>query len=85
MIAISQPGNIGTAANPQKAPPSTVILPATGSSTGAIFDHVVIIVMENEGIYDICRRNPPPCSTSGPAPYMAALANNYTIGSQYLS
>src|SRR5207253_1445189 len=50
-----------------------------------IFDHVVIIVMENEGIYDICRQNPPPCSITGPAPYVAGLANNYTIGSHYLS
>ena len=41
--------------------------------------------MENEGIYDICRQNPPPCSITGPAPYVAGLANNYTIGSHYLS
>lgn len=40
--------------------------------------------MENEGIFDICRDSPPPCSTTK-APYMAGLANNYTIGSQYLS
>src|ERR1700756_5608164 len=52
---------------------------------GTYFDHVVIIVDENEGIYDICRSSPPPCSTSGPAPYMAGLANTYGIASQYLS
>jgi len=52
---------------------------------GTYFDHVVVILMENEGIYDICRQNPPPCSTTGPAPYLAGLANNYTIGDQYLS
>jgi hypothetical protein len=85
MIAISQPGSIIFSADSQKAPPSIVIQSATGSLTGSIFDHVVIIVMENEGIFDICRQNPPPCSTTGPAPYMAGLANNYTIGSQYLS
>ena len=84
MIVVSQSGR-SFAPNPQKAPTSTAILPSTGTLTGTIFDHVVIIVMENEGIYDICRQNPPPCSITGPAPYVAGLANNYTIGSHYLS
>src|SRR6267378_3195413 len=84
-IVVSQPERISFSPNPHKAPASMATLPAAGSLTGAIFDHVIIIVMENEGIYDICRRNPPPCSTTGPAPYVAGLANNYTIGSQYLS
>src|SRR5690348_3202033 len=57
----------------------------TAAPPGTYFDHVVIIVDENEGIYDICRSSPPPCSTSGPAPYMAGLANTYGIASQYLS
>src|SRR5436853_251905 len=83
-IVVSQPGT-SFAPNPQKAPTSTAILPSTGTLTGTIFDHVVIIVMENEGIYDICRQNPPPCSITGPAPYVAGVANNYTIGSHYLS
>jgi len=52
---------------------------------GAFFDHVVIILMENQGIFDICRDSPPPCLTSGPAPFMAGLANSFGIGSQYLS
>src|SRR5467141_1137093 len=84
-IVVSQPERISFSPNPHKAPASMATLPAAGSLTGALFDHVIIIVMENEGIYDICRRNPPPCSTTGPAPYVAGLANNYTIGSQYLS
>src|SRR5438094_3495824 len=84
-IVVSQPGRISFTQNPQKAPASTAILSSAGSLTGTIFDHVVVILMENEGIYDICRTSPPPCSTSGPAPYMAGLANNYTIGAQYLS
>ncbi len=54
-------------------------------AAGAYFDHVVIIVMENEGVGDICHQTPPPCLTSGSAPYIANLANNYTIGSHYLS
>ena len=65
---------------------STTVLVSPGTApAGAYFDHVIIILMENQGIYDICRASPPPCSTTGPAPYMAGLANNYTIGAQYLS
>jgi len=56
----------------------------TGSSVGTYFDHVVVILMENEGVHDICNDSPPPCLTTE-APYIAGLANNYTIGSQYLS
>jgi len=57
----------------------------TVAPSGAYFDHVVIILMENQGVYDICLSSPPPCSTSGPAPYMAGLANAYGIGARYLS
>jgi len=85
MVTSLHPGNIGLAASPSKPQASTTIQPATGSLTGTIFDHVIIIVMENEGIQNICSQSPPPCSTSGPAPFMAGLANNYTIGAQYLS
>jgi hypothetical protein len=42
-----------------------------------------MIMMENEGISDICGRNPPPCSGVY-SPYMSSLANSYGIGSQYL-
>lgn len=51
---------------------------------GAYFDHLVVIMMENEGIYDICQSNPPPCNGSN-APYMSGLANSYGISEQYLS
>ena len=65
---------------------STTVLVSPGTApAGTYFDHVIIILMENQGVYDICRTSPPPCSTTGPAPYMAGLANNYTIGAQYLS
>ena len=64
---------------------TTVLVSPATASAGAYFDHVVIILMENQGVFDICRTSPPPCSTSGPAPYMASLANNYTVASQYLS
>src|SRR5256712_1979987 len=56
----------------------------TGMATGAYFDHTVIIIMEDHGVQDICAQNPPPCSGANGAPYMAGLANNYAIGSQYL-
>src|SRR5215813_2973118 len=68
------------------SPGSTQLAPTP--PTGTYFDHVIIIVMENEGIQEVCHQNPPPCLTSGPsgsAPYMANLANNYTIGDHYLS
>src|SRR5213083_2101514 len=58
--------------------------PQTGMATGAYFDHTVIIIMEDHGIQDVCAQNPPPCLGSNGDPYMASLANNYAIGSQYL-
>ena len=58
--------------------------PQTGMATGTYFDHTVIIIMEDHGIQDVCARNPPPCLGSNGDPYMASLANNYAIGSQYL-
>jgi PKD repeat protein len=76
---------IGIVSAPQFARLVSAPTPSNGAVMGTYFDHVVIIVMENEGVYDICRSSPPPCLTSGPAPYMAGLANNYTIGAQYLS
>src|SRR5216117_3307316 len=57
--------------------------PAT-SPTGNYFDHLVVIMMENEGINDICGSNPPPCNGSN-TPYMSSLANSYGISQQYLS
>ncbi|MBO0887904.1 hypothetical protein J2P12_02260 [Candidatus Bathyarchaeota archaeon] len=58
--------------------------PTRATPTGSYFDHVVIIMMENEGIRDICNSNPPPCN--GPnAPYLSSLANTYGISEQYLS
>jgi len=58
--------------------------PQTSMATGAYFDHTVIIIMEDHGIQDVCAQNPPPCLGSNGDPYMASLANNYAIGSQYL-
>src|SRR2546425_4883626 len=63
--------------------PVAVIQPSASASNGAYFDHVVVIMMENEGISDICNSNPPPCSGSN-SPYMSSLANNYGISQQYL-
>src|SRR5207247_9004938 len=64
---------------------TTVLVSPATATAGTYFDHAVIILMENQGVFDICRSSPPPCSTSGPAPYMARLANNYTIASHSLS
>src|SRR5436309_7972697 len=57
---------------------------ALASQLGNYFDHLVVIMMENEGINDICGRNPPPCNGSN-TPYMSSLANSYGISQQYLS
>jgi Phosphoesterase family/PKD domain/Bacterial Ig-like domain (group 3) len=53
-------------------------------SSGTYFDHVVIIMMEDHGINNICARSPPPCLSTNGDPYAAGLANSYGIGSQYL-
>jgi hypothetical protein len=65
--------------------PTASATPATAASTlsGTYFDHVVIIVMEDHGMMDICARNPPPCSSSNGDPYTAGLANTFGIGSHY--
>ena len=57
---------------------------SNGVMTGTYFDHSVIIIMEDHGIWEVCAQNPPPCSSANGDPYMASLANGYAIGSQYL-
>ncbi len=57
---------------------------ALATPLGNYFDHLVVIMMENEGINDICSSNPPPCNGSN-TPYMSSLANSYGISQQYLS
>jgi len=52
--------------------------------SGTYFDHVVIIMMEDHGINNICARSPPPCLSTNGDPYTAGLANSYGIGSRYL-
>lgn len=81
-VSIWQSANLPSTVGSSYRQPLAV---AQSTPSGAYFDHVVIILMENQGIFDICRDSPPPCLTSGPAPYMAGLANAYGIGSQYLS
>src|SRR6058998_3878742 len=54
------------------------------TTAGTYFDHVVVVIMEDHGIQEICGSSPPPCQSTMGAPYMAGLANSYAIGSQYL-
>src|SRR2546427_6864869 len=54
------------------------------AASGTYFDHVVSIMMEDDGINTSCARNPPPCLSTNGAPYTAGLANSWGIGSQYL-
>src|SRR5438094_4254566 len=84
VLALAQANSQGASSPKIKRATTELVSPASAPA-GIYFDHVVIILMENQGVFDICRSSPPPCSTSGPARYMASLANNYTIGSQYLS
>ncbi len=79
-VASLATGSANGSTNPAGGAQATTVAPS-----GAYFDHVIIILMENQGVYDICHSSPPPCLTSGPAPYMAGLANAYGIGARYLS
>src|SRR5881296_3324432 len=54
------------------------------TTAGTYFDHVVVVIMEDHGIQEICGSSPTPCQSTMGAPYMAGLANSYAIGSQYL-
>src|SRR5439155_21558043 len=56
---------------------------AAAPPNGSLFDKIVVILMENEGLQNICNRNPPPCSGTN-SPYMSSLANSYSISQQYL-
>src|SRR6266571_3618382 len=62
---------------------TTATTSTTAAGTGTYFDHVVIIVMEDHGINQICAQNPPPCLSTNGDPYVAGLANSYGIGSHY--
>lgn len=54
------------------------------SSPQPRFSHIVIIVMEDEGLQNLCHGSPPPCQGLY-SPYMSELANTYGIASQYVS
>jgi hypothetical protein len=75
---------LGTAVVAGASTSALSVRPTTTTPTGTYFDHVVIIVMEDHGMIDICAQNPPPCSSSNGDPYTAILANSYGIGSHYL-
>jgi len=82
VAALSQIGNQSTASPDNSVQP--VAISQASPPSGSLFDNVVIIVMEDHGINQICARSPPPCSSANGAPYLAGLANNYSIGSQYV-
>jgi len=67
--------------------PLTASQAANASLAGAYFDHVVVIIMENQGIYNICGTNPggsPSCNGAN-TPYLDSLANNNTLALNYTS
>jgi len=51
---------------------------------GNYFDHIVTIIMENQGIENICGGNPPPCNGSN-SPFLSTIGNNYALATQYNS
>src|SRR5436309_1220773 len=79
-IVGSQQPPVGSGSLQIRQPTGALATPPLGN----YFNHLVVIMMENEGINDICGRNPPPCNGSN-APYMSSLANSYGISQQYLS
>src|SRR5947199_1991331 len=81
VVAASQVASHAAAVGDSSITTSTTSMMAAG--TGTYFDHVVIIVMEDHGINQICARNPPPCLSTNGDPYTAGLANSYGIGSHY--
>src|SRR2546428_2625320 len=77
-VSILQVANLATASVGGSVNSIAGTQSTAGASNGAYFDHVVIIMMENEGINDICNGNPPPCSGTN-SPYMSSFANNNGI------
>src|SRR5947199_8641463 len=83
VVSILQVANLATGSVAGSANSIAVAQSTASASSRTYFDHVVIILMENEGINHICNRNPPPCSGTN-SPYMSSLANSYSISQQYL-
>src|SRR5437773_678998 len=67
-----------------KSATASTTSPQASTAAGTYFDHVVVVIMEDHGIQEICGSSPPPCQSTMGAPYMAGLANSYAIGSHYL-
>jgi hypothetical protein len=60
-----------------------MIVEAGPPPRGVYFDHVLVVMMENEGIREICG-NSLPCNGTY-TPYLSSLANQYSIDQQYTS
>ncbi|HXL50727.1 MAG TPA: hypothetical protein VN949_02825, partial [Candidatus Limnocylindrales bacterium] len=56
-VSVWQVANLATGVASGSKQPVAV---AQSAPAGSYFDHVVIILMENEGVYDICLSSPPP-------------------------
>jgi PKD repeat protein len=65
---------------------STTKLSTVGTPTSPLwFNHIVVLMMENEGIGNVCTTGTVSCSATGPDPYLAALANQYQFSLQFTS
>jgi phosphoesterase family protein len=58
---------------------------SNGPVAGSYFDHLVFVIMENEGLANICGLNATSCNGGTTSPYMSSLANSYGLAQQYLS
>src|SRR5260370_8730723 len=70
VVSTSQVASLTNGSANGSAKPAGVAQATTVAPSGSYFDHVVIILIENHGVYDICLSSPPPCSTSDQAPYI---------------
>src|SRR5207247_10600461 len=57
---------------------------ALATPLGTYFDHLVVIMMGNQGINDICGNNLPPCNEYNTLS-RSRLPNSYVVAQQYLS
>src|SRR5206468_12993051 len=81
VVAASQVASHAAAVGDSSLTTSTTSMMAAG--TGTYFDHVVIIVMEDHGINQICARDPPHCLRTNGDAYTAGLANSSGVGCHY--
>src|SRR5438046_8896360 len=54
------------------------------TTAGTYFDHVVVVIMEDHGIQQICGSSPPPCQRTMGPPHTAGPRQSHPTRSPYL-